>query len=361
MKVMSVIVLLALAASPCAARPSDAELHALILNVHEKQENVGLAAEVMRDGKIVYRDTLGLADLENEVPVTAASRFGIASLTKLFTAVTLLQLVAEGRIDLDAPVQKYLPSFPKKSKTDITIRMLATHRSGIPHPTNRTPKLFATHYDRAVDAVEVFENDSLLFEPGTDQRYSSSNYNLIAAVIERVEGKPFTEVVTERIMRPLDLEHTSFDDILRPLPHRVRRYSYYQPWTYRESDTLFVVPTWDYSFNAGGGNINSTVDDVARFGTALCAPGLLPRAEWDVLWSEDWFGSGPADGRYIYATGANPGLQAGIAIYVETKTVGVVLSNTWGKGSRSGEMAKLAMDLADAAGGAGAEVSRAGR
>lgn len=342
------MVLLASAASPAASATG---LHERIEQVHGKQQNVGLAATVIRDGRTVLSDHLGLADLEHEVAVGPGTRFGIASITKLFTAVTLLQLAAEGRIDLDAPVQRYLPSFPRKSSTDITIRMLATHRSGIPHPSNRTPALFATHYASAVDAIAVFESDSLLFEPGTRARYSSSNYNLIAAVIERATGRRFIDVVRERVLEPLGLEHTAFDDVLRPTPHRARRYSFYHPWTYAESDTLFVVPTWDYSFNPGGGNMISTAADVARLGAALCGPGLLPQAQLDVLFSDDWFGAGSDAGRYIFASGSNPGVQAGMAIFPDTKTVAVVLSNTWGKGARSAEMTKLARELAEMAGG----------
>ncbi len=133
-------------------------LHQTILEVHEKQENVGLAAVILREGNIFFSDYIGFADFEHKVPVNSETKFGVASVTKLFTAVTLLKLHAEGKIDLDAPVQKYMPEFPKKSDKNITIRMLATHQAGIPHPTKRTPTLFATHYKSAIDAIEVWRN-----------------------------------------------------------------------------------------------------------------------------------------------------------------------------------------------------------
>ena len=91
------------------------------------------------------KPALGKANLEHDVPVGPETRFGIASITKLYTAATLLRLHHRNEIDLESVVQNYVPEFPVKPRGDITIRMLATHRSGIPHPRDRTPKLFATH------------------------------------------------------------------------------------------------------------------------------------------------------------------------------------------------------------------------
>jgi len=331
----------------CAA--SDAELSDAITEIHVKQSNVGLAAAIMRDNQVVFAEYLGLADIEFDAPVNRKTRFGIASITKLFTAVALLRLHADERLLLNDIVQNYVPDFPRKPEGDITLEMLALHKSGIPHPQSvRTPALFATHFDNATDATSVFADDKLLFEPGSDQKYSSSNYNLLAAVIEQAAGQNFKNFVTARIFEPLQLTATDFDDVLRPLAFRARRYSYYHPWTYAESDDLFLVPLWDYSFNTGGGNIVSTAADVARFGAALFGPGLLPEKELNLLLSENWFGQTNDRGRkVVQVTGANPGLQAGLAIMPESGISAAVMSNTWGRGSRSGEMVQLALKLAN--------------
>lgn len=321
------------------------ELLDLARAVHEKQQNVGLQACAMRAGTEVFSGHLGMADLEHSVAVTESTQFGIASITKLFTATAALKLEAEGRLDLDAPIQTYVPEFPLKPEGTITLRMLLEHRSGIPHPSNRTPELYSTHYASAMDAIELFAADSLLFEPDSDARYSSSNYNLLAAAIEGATGKPFVDFVRESILVPLSLHETSFDDVRRIRQHRARRYSFYHPWNYEESDSVWVVPIWDYSFNPGGGNMISTAHDVARFGDALTSPGLLPAEQWERL--VELFGQTDEQGRrYVYASGANPGLQAGLAIFPEQRVSAAVLSNTWGKGSRSGDMTKLAIVLA---------------
>ena len=329
----------------CVAPP--AELRRAVLAVHDKQRNVGIAVALHRNGQPVFSLTEGAADLEHDAPVTAATRFGIASLTKLYTAAALLVLRQEGRVDLEAPVRRYVPAFPERPEGTITLRMLATHRSGIPHPTRRTPELFATHYATATQALEVFAHDTLVAVPGARRVYSSSNYNLLAAVIEAIVGERFPRFVQRTLLDPLALSATGFDNVQRPLPHRSERYSFYDPWTYGESDSLFVVPRWDYSFNLGGGGLSATAADVAAFGAALLHPGLLSAASLELLYENAWFGRDDADGgRMIYTTGSNPGVQAGLVIHPGTGIVTVVLSNTWGIGSRSAEMVGLARILA---------------
>jgi CubicO group peptidase (beta-lactamase class C family) len=337
----------ATAAEP-GCRASDVELQSTINEIHTKQSNVGLAAAIVRGEQVVFSEYLGLADIEFGVAVDRNTRFGIASVTKLYTAVTLLQLRADGRLELSDTVQKHYPDFPKKPEGEITLEMLARHTSGIPHPQSvRTPKLFATHFETATEAVSVFAVDELLFTPGSDEKYSSSNYNLIAAVAEQITGQNFKDVVKEGVFAKLNLTETIFDNTLRPFPFRARRYSYYHPWSYAESNELFLVPVWDYSFNTGGGNIVATATDVARFGGALAKPGLLPEEELKLLQSTEWFGDIDDDGQqFIFASGANPGVQAGLAIIPESGIAAVVLSNTWGLGSRSGEMTQLALHLA---------------
>jgi CubicO group peptidase (beta-lactamase class C family) len=336
------------AAADPECRSSNKEISDAIREIHDRQSNVGLAAAIVRGGQVVFTEHLGLADVEFAVEVNSETRFGIASITKLYTAVALLQMKADGRLELSDVVQKHFPDFPLKPEGDITLEMLATHTSGIPHPQSvRTPELFATHFDQATETVSVFADVELQFEPGTDVQYSSSNYNLIAAVIEQQSGQNFKEFIAASIFEPLNLTETTFNDVLRPLPFRARRYSFYHPWTYAESDEIFLVPVWDYSFNTGGGNIVATATDIARFGAALSEPGLLPENELNLLLSEEWFGDTDENGRkFLYASGANPGLQAGLAVIPESGIAAAILSNTWGLGSRSGEMTQLALKMA---------------
>lgn len=325
--------------------------------VHEEQRNVAFQAAVALDGQIVVSAAEGFADLEHGVAATPGTRFGIASITKAFTGVALAMLVSEGAVDLDAPVQRYVPEYPSQPAGVITPRLLAIHTAGIPHPrgAERVGGLYDRHFDDPIAAIEVYRDVELAFAPGTRYVYSSSHYNLLAAIIQRVSGVQFQEFVTSRILEPLGLERTVFDDVRWVIPDRARRYSFSHPVTYEVADELHRVPgSWDYSFNMGGGNMLSTAEELVRFGSALIGPGLLSAETLRLLhetqatggtespWSLGWFvGEDPTGGRRIRMTGANPGLQAGLVVYPEHGLAVAVLSNAWGIGARSAEMVNV--------------------
>ena len=321
---------------------------------HERQRTVGLAAAVLVDGELVLSEGLGYADLEHQVPVTRETRFGVASVTKAFTGVALLKLREAGRLDLDAPIQQYVPAFPAKASGTITPRLLAAHLAGIRHwgEDERTPALYAKHFDDVINILPLFKDDALVAPPGTAYNYSSYGYNLLAMAIQTASGERFQDYVARVAITPLGLRGTGFDDVRRALPHRARRYSYYEPTTFAEDTTaVYRVPEWDYSHNMGGGNMYSTAEDLARFGRALMRPGLLSQSSLDLLYTRPrtataesrmsfgWFVRGAEEGpRRIHINGSNAGVQAAVHVYPDHDLVTVILSNTWGVGSRSGEM-----------------------
>jgi len=169
--------------------------------------------------------------------------------------------------------------------------------------------------------------------------------------IQSAAGEPYTSYVARTILDPLRLSATSFDDVRRVLPHRARRYSYYDPVTYAESAEVLRVPEWDYSHNMAAGNMVSTAEDLAQFGRAFLRPGFLGDSAWKLLWTRPksgptesamsfgWFVSRPrAEEREIHVNGSNVGLQAAVFIYPDFDLVVAILSNTWGRNSRSAEM-----------------------
>ena len=148
----------------------------------------GASICVMRDGAVVWSRAFGFADLEQSVPATTETRFRIGSVSKSLTSVAIGRLVQDGQLDLDAPVQRYVPGFPVK-RYPITVRQVAGHLAGIRH--------YATgefenreHYATVTEGLAIFAADSLLFEPGTQFSYSSYGYNLLGAVIEGAWGSP---------------------------------------------------------------------------------------------------------------------------------------------------------------------------
>jgi CubicO group peptidase (beta-lactamase class C family) len=337
---------------PSACETHAQDIRAAIRRVHEKQKNVGLAAVASRAGRVVFTDYLGFADIERQVPVSRSTRFAIASVTKAFTGVALLKLWEKGAIDLDAPIQRYVPSFPVKAEGTITPRLLAAHLAGIRHwKSERTPQLYATHFDDVSQILPLFQSDPLVSAPGAKYSYSSYGYDLLGAAIEQAARQPYTTYVEKSTLRPLDLRATGFDDVRRALPDRAARYSYYDPSTYTELTKAVRVPDWDYSHNLAGGNMISTAEDLARFGTALTRPGFLSGAAWQLLFTRPrtehaespmsfgWFVSEKdKNPREIHTSGSNPGVQAALYVFPDQQLTVAVLSNTWGIDSRSGEM-----------------------
>ncbi len=328
---------------------------AAVKEVHDKQRNVGVTAALLVGGELVFSEALGYADLEHRVAATSETRFPIASLTKPFTGAALVKLHEEGRIDFDAPIQRYVPSFPEKDGGAITLRLLAGHLSGLRHPQAiRTPALYATHFEDVVAALELVKEDSLLAAPGSRFIYSSTNYNLLAAAVQAAAGTSFQDYVGATILRPLGLTATQFDDVRRLTPNRTRKYSYYDPWDFEESSEVLRVPDWDYSFNMGGGNMLSTSEDLVRFGAAFLGPGFfsaeslelfytrLSSADTTSRWSYGWVvDTDEAGRRRLLMTGGNPGVQAGLVVYPDHEAAAAVLSNTWGIGARSREMLEV--------------------
>ncbi len=142
----------------------------------------GLAVAVAVDGRIVYSEGFGFADLEERVPVWPTTKFRIGSVSKPLAAVALLQLVEQGKLDLDAPVQRYVPSFPDKG-APITTRMLAGHLGGIRHYKD-DENLSAKHYNNVLEGLKIFKDDPLVAPPGTKFSYSSYGFNLLSAVVQ---------------------------------------------------------------------------------------------------------------------------------------------------------------------------------
>ena len=328
------------------------ELIAALTDIHARQRNVGLNALISMGDREIVSASLGFADLEHLVRVTPQTRFGVASITKAFTGVALLKLHESGRIDLDAPIQRYVPAFPEKSGGAITPRLLAAHLAGIRHwALERTPELYARHFDDINDIISLFKDDTLVATPGTRYSYSSYGYNLLGAAIQSASGMPYQSYVERTVIAPLGLQATGFDDVRRVQPNRARRYSYFHPWTFVvDSHAVYRVPDWDYSHNMAGGNMYATATELVRFGRALTRPGLLTQASLDLLYRQPkvgpvssrmsfgFFVHDSAGVRRINIGGSNAGVQSALYVYPDDDLVIAVLSNTWGLGAQSGEM-----------------------
>ena len=188
----------------------------------------GLALAVAVDGKIVYSEGFGFADLEERVPVWPTTKFRIGSISKPLTAVGLMELVQSGKMDLDAPIQKYVPSFPDKGAL-ITVRMVGGHLGGIRHYQGEE-FVIQRHYANVTEGLAIFKNDPLVSPPGTKFNYSSYGFNLLSAAIESASGQDFLSYMQASVFTPMGLVHTTPDLNSQIVEQRSRFYELPEEW-----------------------------------------------------------------------------------------------------------------------------------
>ena len=342
-------------AFPCLAQdtpPADSGgLLEMAREVHERLENVGYQLHVSDRGRTVLDAQLGFARLEDSVLIAPDTRFLIMSVTKPFTGAALVKAVTAGLLDLDEPVSEYVRNYPPGRDPNMTLRSLAAHTAGAPHYNHPARKaLYVQHFLTATAAIAAIRDSALTHDPGAAYGYSSSNYNLIAAALESASGQPFDVFLDSAVLAPLGLGDTELLDVQRPTPRLARNYTLFDLWTYADLDELQLVPTWDYSFNPGGGGMISTASDLARFGAAFLDPGFFTANElaqfYTVIstdpespWSYGWFvGETDMGTRQIRISGATQGVMASLYVWPDEGIVGAAIVNSWTRDARDGEL-----------------------
>ena len=230
----------------------------------------GLSAAVALGPERVWARGYGLADVENNVAVSERSMFRLASISKVVTATAVLQLVEREKLDLNAEVQRYVPAFPEKD-WPVTSRQLLAHQAGLRHWREDEWRL-TRRFASLNEALELFKDDPLLFEPGTRALYSSPGYNLLGNAIEGASQRSYLDYVRENVFAPAGMSSAREDDLLDIIPNRAQGYTKGPDGQLRNS-----VPS-DTSAKIPGGGLTATAPDVARFGAALMAGQLVQRS-----------------------------------------------------------------------------------
>ena len=261
-----------------------AEISAIVERVRLEAKVPGLSAAVGFDGELQWERGFGSADLENDAPATAQTLFRTASIAKPMTATALLSLVEEGRVDLDAEIQRYVPSFPKK-RWPLTLRQLLGHIGGVRHYEGEE---FASvkRYTDILTALEIFRDDPLLFEPGTDYSYTTYGFNLLGAAVESAAGEPFMDALRQRVLEPAGMWNTQVDDVLAVIPGRTRFYRL------GDDGTLYNAGLTDTSNKIPGGGLLSTSGDLVRFALATHKSALLKPETVVEMWTAQKLRSG---------------------------------------------------------------------
>lgn len=277
-----------------------------------------LAHVVDADGA-AHDYTAGVGDLATGAPVPVDGQVRIASNTKVLTATVVLQLVGEGLVGLDEPVETYLPGLVHGEGIDgneITVRQLLQHTSGIPNYTaHMDSDSFARKdvYVQQRDHVETALAHPADFPPGTSWSYSNTNYTLLGMIIEEVTKRPVAEQMTERIIEPLGLEHTYV-----PLPgERTLRGEHPRGYHPGADGELVDLTDLDPSWAGAAGDVVSTPSDLLEFFTALVGGELLRPQELEAMQ------------QLVDMPEEYPGDGYGLGLMRTTLTCGVVL---WGHG-----------------------------
>ena len=218
----------------------------------------GLSVSVMKEGEIVYSKGFGYADVDSKTLINPSkTKFRIGSFSKTLTASALMILVEKEQIDLDKSIYSYVPEFPQK-KWDFNLRMMAGHLSGIRHYEN--DEFYITkNYDNIFDALEVFQDDPLMHEPGTKYLYSTHAWTLISLAIERAANIPFTQFMDSDVFSKLGMANTFAEVKGLDIDNKVTYYRKNSTGGYDVAKD--VNNSWKW---AGGGYI-STTEDVLKF------------------------------------------------------------------------------------------------
>ena len=225
---------------------------------------------VADNGKVIYEKGFGMANMEWGIPNGPDTKFRIGSITKQFTAVLILQLVDEGKIKLDGKITDYLPDYRKDTGGKVTIHQLLNHTSGIPSYTSN-PEFFPKYSRNTLsvpDFVKTLASGDFEFEPGSKYSYNNSGYVLLGAIIEKITGKSYETVLTERILKPLGMTNTGYDHHTTLLQKRASGYE--------KTPTGFEnAPYLDMSLPYAAGSIYSTVGDLYKWEQALHEGSIL--------------------------------------------------------------------------------------
>jgi len=343
--------------APLAAQEREADrfvaVDSLIAVKMEADGIPGLSIAIALDGGPIFARGYGLADVEDSVPVTPETVFRSASIGKPLTATAVMQLEERARIELDAPIQRYCPAFPRKRAT-ITARHLLAHLSGIRHyggPRNDEELFNTRHYTSVVDALEIFADDPLLHEPGDRYLYSTFGYNVLGCVIEGAAGKRYLDYMARHVFEAAGMTSTRDDDPYAVIPHRAAGYR-------RVDGKLRHARRVDMSSKLPAGGFVTTASDLVAFASALMDGTLVSPETFERMLTpqtttagdpvpyglglglfpdELWYGE-----REAFHGGGTPGVSGMLYLLPERRFAVAILMNLEGVSDRVALTAEIA-------------------
>ena len=257
------------------------EIDSFLTRMHEGRKFSG-GVLIAEKGKIIYSKYLGFADIAKQIPNGPDSRFDIASVSKTFTSVAILQLMEKGRLKLDDPFAHYFPGFPYPA---VTLRQMLTHTSGIPNEYEVFAPIAEKHPDsmlRNKDLIPLLKSSGkpLQFTPGEKWHYCNTNFELLALLVEKLSGEPLSDYIHRHIFLPAKMNNSYIISTTRPKDDRaVTRYvlPYFYSQNYENVDSVkggrFASKAYDGTI--GDNNVVSTLGDLLNYDQALYGNVLL--------------------------------------------------------------------------------------
>jgi CubicO group peptidase (beta-lactamase class C family) len=334
--VFIIILALLLLAGSCFSQTSlpataVARIDQIVEQARTEQKLPAVSVAIERNGSVIFTKAYGFADLENDLPATPETLIRTGSLAKPMTAVAAMQLAEQGKLDLDAPIQKYCPQFPAK-KWPITPRELLGHLGGIRHYEGKEPES-TKHYYSTSEGMMIFKHDDLVAPPGVQFHYSTYGYTVVGCVIEGASGESYTDYMLAHVFKPAGMTHTILDNFAI-VPHRARGYEK------DDDDNVRNAGLMDSSYKIPGGGYVSNSEDLVRFAAGVMDDKLLKAESVKTMWTsqtthdgkETHYGLGwgiaELEGQPIYAhTGGQQGTSTSLIAMPSREYASAVMIN----------------------------------
>lgn len=293
------------------------KLDSIIQGEQTKQKIPGVSVAVAIDNRLSYAKGFGMSDLENSVAANAETVYRTASIAKSMTATAVMQLAEQGRLDLDAPVQKHCASFPQKP-WPVTARQLLGHLGGVRHYKSGREASGTDHYYSVPESLAIFKDEPLVHEPGTKFNYTTYGYSLLGCAIEGASGMSYDEYMRKNVFQTAEMTRTTIDDFRMIVPGRARGYMRLDQQTYAQLPEaakriarvgeIYNSSLHDTSMKVPGGGLVSTSVDLVKFAIALKSGRLVKKSTLEQMWTQQKTKDGTQTG---YGLGWGIGQVAG--------------------------------------------------
>jgi CubicO group peptidase (beta-lactamase class C family) len=319
-----------------------------ILSAYQSDEKPGASVLVFKDDKIVFKKGYGVSNIATQEKINPTTNFRLASVTKQFTAMSILLLVQKGRIKLEDPLKKYFPSFPAYGK-DIKIKNLLTHTSGLMDYEDLMSPSQAVQLHDTNCLQLMYKANGLYFAPGTQYKYSNTGYAILALIVEKISGQDYGSFLKENIFMPLKMKNSvAFEEGKSTLPNRAYGYSSGNgTWVKTDQSMTSAV--------LGDGGIYTNTIEMTQWIKALWDYKLLGSEMQNQAWSRKKLNNGaPIDYGYGWHIedyknithphhgGSSIGFRNQLLLFPEKKLMVIILTNR-----NEGDPMKEAKKIAD--------------